>query len=136
MEYTVTVQAVSEQVLAAARTRTTYGRVADEIGVLLGAPWRLVKGDRADLWTGGSNVAVYWGPPPDGQIEVGVQIAARFADTADVVCSTVPAGFAATSALRGVLGAGGRPHSCANVVRDPRTPHRVAVLGSVRRLAR
>ena len=108
--YTVTLEHADEQVLAAARTRTTYGRVSAEIGALLGAPWRLVRGPRADLWEHGSNVAVYWGPPPNGSIEVGVQVVARFADTADVVCTIVPAGTVAKTTHVGAYAQLGAAH--------------------------
>lgn len=43
MDYQVTVETVSEQLIAAARQRTTYKLVSKEIGALLSHPWSFIK---------------------------------------------------------------------------------------------
>lgn len=92
----VSIVTVQQQVIAAARQRTTFQKISEEIGKLLEAPWALIA-EQPDLRTGGHNVAVYWDDTGDGSIEVGVQVVRRFEDTALVVCSETPGGRAATT---------------------------------------
>jgi effector-binding domain-containing protein len=96
MNYTVEIVDVPEQLLAAARERTTLRRVAQDIRRLLDGPWTLIR-ERGDLRTDGHNVAVYWERGPEGDVEVGVQIVNRFDATDLVVCSATPAGRVAAT---------------------------------------
>jgi hypothetical protein len=96
MEYSVEIVNVPEQLLAAARERTTMRRVSQDIRRLLDGPWALIK-ERRDLRTDGHNVAVYLEWVPDGAVEVGVQIITTFDATDLVVCSATPAGRAAVT---------------------------------------
>jgi effector-binding domain-containing protein len=97
MSYQVTVESVREQIVAAARQRTTFRKISREIGSLLDRPWGLIRG-QPNLRANGDNVAIYWDESGEGSIEVGVQVERRFEDTADVVCSSTPAGTSATTA--------------------------------------
>jgi effector-binding domain-containing protein len=94
MDYKVEITEVTEHPIAAARQRTTFKRIAAEIGRLLESPWALIR-RRPELRTGGHNVAMYWNANGEGSIEVGVQVVKRFEDTDTVVCSSTPAGRAA-----------------------------------------
>ena len=71
-KYTVSIVEVQQQVIAAARQRTTFQRISQEIGKLLAAPWALIA-EQPDLRTDGHHVAVYWDDKGDGSIQVGVQ---------------------------------------------------------------
>jgi effector-binding domain-containing protein len=95
-KYTVSIVEVQQQVIAAARQRTTFQRISQEIGKLLAAPWALIA-EQPDLRADGHNVAVYWDAKGDGSIQVGVQVVRCFEDTASVVCSETPGGCAATT---------------------------------------
>ena len=96
--YEISVKEVPEQLLAAARRRTTFARISGEIGRLLEPVWALIKTERPDLRKGGHNVALYWDETGDGSIEVGVQVVKRFEATDAVVSSATPAGPVATTA--------------------------------------
>ena len=108
-EYAVSMMTVQQQVIAAARQRTTFKKVSEEIRKLLEAPWALIA-ERPDLRAGGHNVATYWDDKGDGSIEVGVQVVRRFEDTALVVCSETPGGRAATTMHYGDYSALGPAH--------------------------
>jgi effector-binding domain-containing protein len=95
--YEITVDTVVEQPVAAARQRTTFKKVAREIGDLLNGPWALIKQHR-ELRMSGDNVAIYWDQAGEGSIEVGVQVTKRFEGNAEVVCSATPAGTVARTA--------------------------------------
>jgi effector-binding domain-containing protein len=97
MEYVVEVKTVAEQLIVAARQRTTHKRVSQEIQGLLSRPWAFLK-EHSDLRTDGHNVAIYWGEPGGGSIEVGVQVVAPFDKTDEVICSATPSGTVATTA--------------------------------------
>jgi hypothetical protein len=73
MNYQVEIVEVPQQLIAAARQRTTFKMVSKEIRQLLNAPWSLIR-ERPDLRAGGHNVAIYWDRTGAGSIEVGVQI--------------------------------------------------------------
>src|SRR5262245_1599034 len=91
MDYKVEIAQVMEHLIAAARQRTTFKRIAAEIGRLLESPWALIR-QQPELRKDGHNVAIYWNAEGEGSIEVGVQIVRRFDDTETVVCSKTPAG--------------------------------------------
>ena len=97
MTYHVAIESVNEQLIAAARQRTTFSRIAREIGDLLGHSWAFLK-ERSELRRDGHNVAIYWDMRGEGSIEVGVQVVARFEPTDRVVCSATPAGRVARTA--------------------------------------
>jgi effector-binding domain-containing protein len=96
--YEITIKEVPQQLLAAARQRTTFARISAEIGRLLEPVWALIKTERPDLRKDGHNVALYWDETGDGSIEVGVQVVKKFEDTDAVVNSATPAGSVATTA--------------------------------------
>jgi len=97
LSYEVTIDAVTERPLAAARQRTTFKKIAREIGDLLGRPWAFIK-EHPGLRTDGDNVAIYWDESGEGSIEVGVQVTRSFEGTDDVTCSATPAGTVARTA--------------------------------------
>jgi len=97
MEYQVTVSTVERQPIAAARQRTTFGKVAQEIGPLLSHPWALIRATPG-LRTDGDNVAIYWEETGGGSIEVGVQVVREIEPTETVVPSATPAGTVARTA--------------------------------------
>ena len=87
--------------LAAARQRTTFKRISQEIGPLLEGPWALIRAQPGLRSEGQHNIAMYWDKAGDGSIEVGVQVTAPFEPTEAVVCSKMPAGPAATATHTG-----------------------------------
>jgi effector-binding domain-containing protein len=97
LNYEITLDTVKEQPVAAARQRTTFKKVAREIGELLAQPWAFIKEHR-DLRTNGDNVAIYRDESAEGSIEVGVQVSRAFEGNAEVVCSSTPAGAVARTA--------------------------------------
>ncbi|HYL37946.1 MAG TPA: GyrI-like domain-containing protein [Bryobacteraceae bacterium] len=97
MKYQVAIETVDEQPIAASRQRTTFDRIAREIGNLLGHSWAFLK-ERSELRRDGHNVAIYWDERDQGSIEVGVQVVARFEATDRVVCSATPGGRVARTA--------------------------------------
>jgi len=80
MDYTVVLDTVTEQKVAASRRRTTFSKISQEIGELLGFSWTFVK-ERPGLRTDGCNVAIYRNETGDGEVEVGVQVVRAFEDT-------------------------------------------------------
>ncbi len=97
MDYQVEITEVTQQLIAAARQRTTFKMVSHEIRQLLDAPWSFIR-KNPGLRAGGHNVAIYWDKTGAGSIEVGIQIIKPFEETESVVCSFIPAGRAATTA--------------------------------------
>lgn len=95
--YVVTLDRVERRPIAAARQRTTFARIAREIGPLLDHPWSLIRATPG-LRTDGDNAAIYWRDSGEGDIEVGVQVTREFAATDTVVCSATPAGTVARTA--------------------------------------
>jgi effector-binding domain-containing protein len=100
MAYEVTVETVAEQVIAAARLRTSFAAISREIGALLDGPWAFVRA-QPGLWTTGHNVAIYWDTSDDGSIEVGIQVTRPFEETDLVVRSATPGGRVARTAHYG-----------------------------------
>ena len=100
MEYEVTIETVEEQLIAAARQRTTLAAISREIRSLLDGPWGFVR-QPPGLWTGGHNVAIYWDVADGGSIEVGVQVVRPFEETDLVICSATPGGTVARTAHYG-----------------------------------
>ena len=109
MEYEVTIEAVGEQVIAAARRRTTFATISREIGALLAGPWAFVRA-QSGLWTDGHNVAIYWDTANGGSIEVGVQVNRPFEETDLVVRSATPGGTVARTAHHGPYNRLGAAH--------------------------
>lgn len=99
--YEISVETVPEQLIVASRRRTGYGRVSSEIRPLLDSCWAYIRKNPSIRGGDGHNVAIYWDPPPNGSVEVGVQASGRFEDTADVVCSATPGGKVARVAHYG-----------------------------------
>lgn len=124
MVYSVETTVVAEQLLVAARQRTSTRRVSSEIQRLLDAPWAFIR-QHPELRRGGHNVAVYWNAQAEGSVEVGVQVVARFDATDQVVCSATPAGTAATAAHFGPYSALGAAHD-AVLAWCKRAGHRLA----------
>jgi hypothetical protein len=88
MDYQVEITEVTQQLIAAARQRTTFRMVSHEIRQLLEAPWAFIR-KNPDLRAGGHNVAIYWDKTGAGSIEVGIQIIKPFEETELVVCSAI-----------------------------------------------
>jgi len=97
MEYEIVVEPVSEQLIVAAKQRTTFKMVSREIQNLLSRPWAYIKQHRS-IRTDGHNVAIYWDETGEGSVEVGVQIISRLDETSEVICSATPAGTIARTA--------------------------------------
>jgi len=136
MEYQVTVEAVSEQLIAAARQRTTYKLISKQIGALLSHPWAFIK-EHPDLRNDGHNVAIYWDQSGEASIEVGVQVGAPFADTDRVICSGNARGNGSQNrALRSVQRIVQSARGRAPLVPPEWVRNRHAVLGNLRRLER
>src|SRR5688572_32480332 len=100
MEYEVTIETVTTQVIAAARQRTTFAAISREIGRLLDGPWAFVRA-QSGLRTDGHNVAIYRDHANGGSIEVGIQVTLPFEETDLVVCSATPGGTVARTAHYG-----------------------------------
>lgn len=109
MEYQVSVKQVLEQPIAAARQRTTFALVSQQIGKLLDHPWQLIR-QHPGLRTDGDNVAIYWDTAGGGSVEVGVQVTAPFQETEEVVCSATPAGKVAMTSHFGPYNQLEAPH--------------------------
>ena len=97
MNHPVQVITVAEQLIVAARQRTTLSRVSAEIQRLLDAPWTFLR-KNPDLRRDGHNVAIYRNDSGEVSVEVGVQVVRPFDPTEAVVCSSTPAGTVATAA--------------------------------------
>jgi len=94
MSYEVTLKTVPPQRIAAARQRTTSRMISKEIGPLLSAPWAFLRA-QPGFKPDGRNVAIYWDMRSGGSIEVGVEVAAPFDATDEVICSGTPGGTVA-----------------------------------------
>jgi effector-binding domain-containing protein len=93
----VFVEEAQQRSLAAARQRTTFDRISQEIRQLLNPVWSFL-GQHPGLRTDGHNIAVYWDESGAGSIEVGVEVVRTFEPTDAVVNSATPAGLVATTA--------------------------------------
>jgi len=96
MVYSVRLETVPEQLIAAARQRTTFKMVSKEIQPLLSVPWAYLRA-QAGFRPDGRNVAIYWDTTGGGSIEVGVEVNSRFGGTDAVVCSATPAATVAVT---------------------------------------
>ena len=103
--------AAPEQLWAVVRQRTTIRAVSREIQPLLGRAWALI-GRHPEWGRSGRNVALYH---PDGSVEVGVEVPARFDDEPDVRCGALPTGAVATCAYFGPYGGLGSAHDAVKV---------------------
>jgi effector-binding domain-containing protein len=99
-DYVITVENVSEQLLAAARERMNIRRVPQNIQRVLGVVWDFL-GKNPGLRTDGHNVAIYWDEDGDFSVEAGVQVVRSFTATNAVVPSASPQGTVATTAYFG-----------------------------------
>jgi effector-binding domain-containing protein len=109
MDYKISLLTVAEQPIAAARQRTTFKMVSTEIQSLLSGPWAFVR-SHPGLWTRGHNVAIYWKPPAEGSVEVGIQVTSRFEGSDEVVCSSTPAATVAMTSHFGPYSELGAAH--------------------------
>ena len=109
MVYSVRVETAAEQLIVAARRRTTFKMISKEIGPLLSLPWAFLRA-QAGFRPDGRNVAVYWDAAGEGSIEVGVEVVARFEATDEVVCSATPAGMVAVTTHLGPYDGLGAAH--------------------------
>jgi hypothetical protein len=100
MTYSVSLDTVLEQPIAAAKQRTSFSKISNEIGSLLALPWVFVS-EHPALRNDCFNVAIYWDDTGDGVIEVGVQVAGWFEATDDLVNSSTPSGTVARTAHYG-----------------------------------
>jgi len=110
MEYPVTLQHVPQQILAAARQRTTFNLISKEIGPLLGHAWAYLKEHPQLRSPNSMNVAIYRDDTGAGSIEVGVTVNAAFPETPNLICSTTPAATVATTAHFGPYSQLGAAH--------------------------
>jgi effector-binding domain-containing protein len=90
MGYTVTIQQVAPQWIAAARGRAEPGDVSRTMLGLLGKVWPFVKA--SGIKTDGQNVAIYY---KDHTIEAGARLFTKFEGEGEIVCVASPAGLAA-----------------------------------------
>lgn len=93
MDYVVEVVQVDEQLLAAARQRTSLERISKEIRGLRDIVWGFLR-ENPDLHSDGHNVAVNYESGDRIDIAVGVQVEKRFEPTEAVILSATPAGTA------------------------------------------
>ena len=112
--YEIFVREDPQRLLAAARQRTTFKRIPQEIGRLLEPVWAFIR-QNPGLRTDGHNIAVYWDESGEGSIEVGVQVVRTFEPTDAVVSSATPSGLVATTAHFGPYNELGPAHEA---VRD------------------
>jgi effector-binding domain-containing protein len=107
MPYDVQVKQVRPRPIAAARRRATARDLGRCIGECFDAVYDFLT--HAPVRQAGHNIVLYWNAP-DGNllateegvpIEAGVQVAAAFEDTGNVVCSATPGGTVATVVHRG-----------------------------------
>ena len=93
MRYQVQSATVPAQLTAVIRARVRQGELARVVPAFCGEVWTFAR--TAQLASPGRHVAVYL----DGAItlECGVEVAAPFAGSARVVCSSTPAGLVATT---------------------------------------
>jgi effector-binding domain-containing protein len=110
----ISVRREPQHLLAAARQRTTFDRVSQEIGLLLEPVWAFIR-EHPGLRTDGHNVAVYWDQAGGGSVQVGVQVVRTFQDTDAVVNSTTPRGLVATTAYYGPYSELGLAHHAVRV---------------------
>jgi effector-binding domain-containing protein len=114
MDYEVSLLTVAEQPIAAARQRTTFKMVSREIQGLLSGPWAFVR-SHPGLWIRGCNVAIYWDPPAEGSVEVGIQVTSSFEGSDEVVCSATPAAKVAMTTHFGPYSGLGAAHQAVRV---------------------
>src|ERR1700730_8754995 len=88
MGYTVTIQQVGPQWIAAARGSAEPGEVSRTMLGLLGKVWPFVK--TSGIKTDGQNVAIYY---KDHTIEAGARVLAKFEGDGEVSCVATPAGW-------------------------------------------
>jgi effector-binding domain-containing protein len=97
----VWIETVSEQPVAAVRVRAAQSEIANVFRDSLDKVWAFLR-KHDGLRTDGNNVFIYHkeeGPNKDGKItiELGVQVTRAFIGEGDVICTSTPAGRAATA---------------------------------------
>jgi len=109
MGYTVTVQEIAPQWIAAAQAPVKDGEIARVMPPLLGKAWDFIK--RSGVKSDGQNVAIY----KDGQVVAGARVLGKFEGEGEIACVATPAGLAATAIHLGPYELLGRAH---RTVRD------------------
>jgi effector-binding domain-containing protein len=104
MGYTVTIQEVRPQWIAAARGALKAGEVSKTMLGLLGIAWNFIK--RSGVKSDGQNVAIY----RTTVIEAGPRVFERFEGSGEIVCVATPAGLAATAVHMGPYELLGQAH--------------------------
>jgi len=97
-EDAVTIETTPPTPTAVVRETTTWEAFPDRWRALLDEVWAFV---RATGVKAGRNVMVYADDVPNVDVEVGVEVDAAFAPAGRVVASSLPAGRAARTVLRG-----------------------------------
>jgi effector-binding domain-containing protein len=96
MDPTVSIVTLAPQPIAVVRRRMALVEVPRQIIGLFDVVYREVR--RGAIVPSGHNVALYRPAAGDEfEVECGVQVASRFADLGEVVCSETPGGEAATA---------------------------------------
>jgi len=116
MEYHVSIEQVAAQPLAVIRDRATRAELPVKIPAHCGTVWNFIR--QQNLKSPGLMITVYLDDPnesllarPGGvPIEVGAQVAAPFADSSPVMCSSTPAGTIAATTHIGPYGELGKAH--------------------------
>ena len=97
MTYQIETRRVEPQPIAVVHRRAALDQLKIVVPEACGTSWNLVK--KLGL-KGGRNIAVYLDGTEQGEIsmEVGQEVDARFANTAELFCSATPIGDVATTA--------------------------------------
>jgi effector-binding domain-containing protein len=90
MGYTVPIQQVAPQWIAAARGSAKSREVSRTMLGLLGKAWDFVK--KSGIKTDGQNVAIYY---QDRMIEAGARLFTKFEGGGEIACVATPSGIAA-----------------------------------------
>lgn len=105
MGYTVTIQEVRPQWIAAARGVLKEGEISKTMLGLLDKAWDFIK--RSGVKSDGQNVAIYRG----GWIEAGARVFERFEGSGEITCVATPSGLAAGVVYMGTYERLGAAHA-------------------------
>jgi effector-binding domain-containing protein len=116
MAYDVILETVTEQPLAAARTRVAPSQIGAVFSTLTDKVWAFLRQHEGLRAEGGHNVFLYrdWqgaGPERSALIDFGVQVRRAFEGEGDVACVMTPAGRVATTLHRGPYAQLGQAHA-------------------------